>query len=150
VFALVSLAHQSLEFSSLSILSDPFYHGFHGSRYDVESIMKEIYSTIAFELAGGERIGIRVRRGEFLQASGERLWVTRSNDQADYFLHDGDTLALRPDETLWLSVDGLRTARLMVTLKAGTRGQLVSWLGDWLTRTQAAVCSGPGFGVRIG
>ncbi|CAB3788743.1 DUF2917 domain-containing protein [Pararobbsia alpina] len=112
--------------------------------------MNEIYSTVAFELAAGERIGIQVRRGEALRVCGERLWVTRSNDQADYFLHDGDTLALRPSETLWLSVDGPRPARLMVTLKGGMRGRLADWVGDWLAYAQAVVFSGSKLGMRIG
>jgi hypothetical protein len=118
--------------------------------YDTELIMKEIYSTIAFELEAGERIGIRVLRGEALRVEGERLWVTRSNDEADYFLEDGETLPLRPSETLWLSVDGLRAARLTVMLKAGTRGKLVNWVGSWLAAVQATAFSGSRLGMRIG
>ena len=124
--------------------------GFMAGEYDMELIMNEIYSTIAFELAAGERIGIHVRRGEALQVSGERLWVTRSNDEADYFLHDGDTLALRPSETLWLSVDGPRPARLTVTLKAGTRGMLANWLGERMAYVHAAAFRGSRLGMRIG
>jgi hypothetical protein len=124
--------------------------GFMAVGYGMEPIMNEIYSTIAFELAAGERIGIRVRRGEALRVSGERLWITRSNDQADYFLHDGDTLALRPSETLWLSVDGLGAARLTVTLKAGTRGKLANWIGERLAYAHAAAFCGSRLGMRIG
>ncbi len=118
--------------------------------YDTEPIMKEIYSTIAFQLEAGERIGIRVLRGEALRVEGERLWITRSNDQVDYFLGDGETLPLRPSETLWLSVDGLRPARLTVMLKAGTRGKLVNWVGNWLAAVQATAFSGSKLGMRIG
>jgi hypothetical protein len=118
--------------------------------YDMEPIMNEIYSTIAFELTAGERIGIRVRRGEALRVAGERLWITRSNDAADYFLHDGDTLALRPSETLWLSVDGPGAARLTVTLKAGTRGMLANWFGERLAYAHAAAFRGSKLGMRIG
>ncbi len=81
--------------------------------------MKEIFSTVAFELSSGERIAIRVLRGEALKVSGERLWLTRSNDDVDYFLYDGEVLALRPNETLWLSVDGPRDARLTFTFAEG-------------------------------
>jgi Protein of unknown function (DUF2917) len=118
--------------------------------YDMEPIMNEIYSTIAFELAAGERLGIRVQRGEALHLSGERLWVTRSNDEADYFLHDGDTLPLRPSETLWLSVDGLGSARLSVTLKAGTQGKLARWLGERLAYAHVAAFRGARLGMRVG
>jgi hypothetical protein len=112
--------------------------------------MKEIYSTIAFDLQPGERVGIRVRRGRALSVSGERVWLTRSNDSADYFLHDGETMDLRAHELLWLSVDGEKGARLQFTLEAGSGNRLVDWMSDWWKQGPAGALTGSKLGLRIG
>ncbi len=117
--------------------------------HDMEPIMKEIFSTVAFELSPGERIAISVRRGEALRVSGERVWVTRSNDAVDYFLHDGDALSLRADETLWLSVDGLGTSRVTFALAAGTGHRLATVFRRWWDKAPIPAAGGK-LGMRIG
>ena len=112
--------------------------------------MREIYSTIAFEVMSGERVGIRVRRGQSVSVSGERVWLTRSNDEADYFLDDGETLALRPREMLWISVEGQGEARLTFTLAGGTGSRVVDWISDWWKNGPAGALAGSKLGLRIG
>lgn len=112
--------------------------------------MKEIFSTVAFELQAGERVGIRVRRGQELTVSGARLWLTRSNDDVDYFLFNGDALSLRPRETLWISVDDDQAARLVFTLAGGTGSRIADWFNDWSQRVLPSGLSGSKLGLRIG
>ncbi len=112
--------------------------------------MKEIFSTVAFELSSGERAAIRVLRGEALKVSGERLWITRSNDEVDYFLYDGDVLALRPNETLWLSVDGPRDARLTFTFAEGPGRRLANWFGRLGNGGTVGTAGRPKLGLRAG
>lgn len=115
-----------------------------------EFIMKEIFSTVAFELQAGERVGIRVRRGQALAIAGERVWITRSNDEHDYFLHDGESLALRSHETLWISVDGQRDVRLVFTLAGGSGSRVADWLSDRWQHARAGFAGTSRLGLRIG
>ncbi len=115
-----------------------------------EFIMKEIFSTVAFELQPGERVGIRVRRGQALAVTGERVWLTRSNDETDYFLHDGESIALRSHETLWISVDGMRDARLLFTLAGGSGIRVVDWLSDRWQQVRAGSAGTSRLGLRVG
>ncbi|WP_158601839.1 DUF2917 domain-containing protein [Pararobbsia silviterrae] len=111
--------------------------------------MKEIFSTVAFDLQPGERVGVRVRRGLALAVTGERVWLTRSNEAVDYFVHDGESLSLRPHETLWISVDGERATQLVFTLAAGTGSRVADWgVGVW-QRLRAWTPRGV-LGLRIG
>jgi Protein of unknown function (DUF2917) len=77
-----------------------------------ETIMREISSSITFEIEPGETIPMMIAHSTRLSVEGSPVWVTRSNDVEDYWLHPGSSLHLRRGERLWLSVDGDRPARL--------------------------------------
>jgi hypothetical protein len=112
--------------------------------------MKEIYSTVAFELQAGERVGIRVRRGQELSVSGARVWLTRSNDSVDYFLHDGESLPLRQHEMLWISVDADTPSRLLFRLAGGSGSRVVDAINSWWQGRRAGGIAGSRLGLRIG
>ncbi len=67
--------------------------------------MREISSSITFEIAAGETVPMRVTRSTRLTVEGGAIWVTRSDDVEDYWLEPGKTLRLRRGERLWLSVE---------------------------------------------
>jgi hypothetical protein len=77
-----------------------------------ETIMREISSSITFEIEPGETIPMMIAHSTRLSVEGAPVWVTRSNDVEDYWLDPGSSLHLRRGERLWLSVDGDRPARL--------------------------------------
>ena len=66
--------------------------------------MREISSSITFEIKAGETVPMKVARSTRLAVSGGAIWVTRSDDIEDYWLQPGHTLRLRRGERLWLSV----------------------------------------------
>jgi hypothetical protein len=68
--------------------------------------MREISSSITFEIKAGETVPMKVARSTRLMVSGAAIWVTRSDDTEDYWLKPGHTLRLRRGERLWLSVEG--------------------------------------------
>ncbi|AJY41161.1 DUF2917 domain-containing protein [Burkholderia humptydooensis] len=72
--------------------------------------MKEISSSITFEIQPGETVPMKVARSTRLTVRGAPVWATRSNDVHDYFLCAGETLKLRRGERLWLSADGETSA----------------------------------------
>jgi hypothetical protein len=92
-------------------------------------MMKQLYSSITFEVQPDETVPLRVSRGVAITVAGERVWVTRSADQEDYWVEHGESLALRPGELLWISTDGARPARVTVTLKPRCAQRFAAWLG---------------------
>ena len=48
--------------------------------------MREISSSIAFEIRNGETIPMKVARSTKLVVHGGAVWVTRSDDTEDYWL----------------------------------------------------------------
>jgi hypothetical protein len=74
--------------------------------------MREISSSITFEIEPGETVPMMISHSTRLTVEGAPVWVTRSNDVEDYWLHAGSSLHLRRGERLWLSVDGDKPARL--------------------------------------
>jgi hypothetical protein len=81
--------------------------------------MREISSSIAFEIRTGETIPMKVARSTKLVVHGGAVWVTRSDDTEDYWLQPGHTLRLRRGERLWLSAEGSTHAK--VAFSAGRR-----------------------------
>ena len=70
--------------------------------------MREISTSVTFEIKPGETVPMRIGRSTQLKVQGAAVWATRSNDIEDYWLVPGDKLKLRQRERLWLSVDGDR------------------------------------------
>ena len=81
--------------------------------------MREISSSIAFEIRSGETVPLKVARSTKLVVRGGAVWVTRSDDTEDYWLQPGHTLRLRRGERLWLSAEG--TPRATVAFSVPTR-----------------------------
>ena len=74
--------------------------------------MREISSSIAFEIRNGETVPMKVARSTKLVVHGGAVWVTRSDDTEDYWLQPGHTLRLRRGERLWLSAEGSTQAKV--------------------------------------
>ncbi|MGN6650215.1 DUF2917 domain-containing protein [Trinickia sp.] len=74
--------------------------------------MRQISSSITFEIAPGELLPMMVAHSTRLSVHGAPVWVTRSNDVEDYWLAPGHSLRLRPGERLWLSAEGANAARV--------------------------------------
>lgn len=72
--------------------------------------MRQISSSVTFEIAPGETIPMMIAHSTRLSVHGAPVWVTRSNDVEDYWLAPGRSLRLRRGERLWLSAEGQRTA----------------------------------------
>jgi Protein of unknown function (DUF2917) len=98
-------------------------------------IMREISSSITFEIEPGETVPMMIAHSTRLTVQGAAVWVTRSNDVEDYWLRPGTSLHLRRGERLWLSVEGDRAARVgfvaPLARTAQLRGALAA-LGQWL------------------
>jgi hypothetical protein len=95
-----------------------------------EGIMREISSSITFEINAGETVPMKVSRSIRLAVSGGAVWVTRSDDTEDYWLQPGHTLKLRRGERLWLSVEHGDRARVAFAVPPRPAVRLI----DWLTR----------------
>jgi hypothetical protein len=101
--------------------------------------MKEISSSITYEVNVGETVPMMVARSTRLTVQGAGVWVTRSNDVEDYLLDPGDCLRLRRGERLWLSVEGDRPAYVAFAVAPRPRDGLRDWLVDFAGR----------FGLRV-
>jgi hypothetical protein len=109
----------------------------------VRTIMREISSSVTFEIEPGETIPMMIAHSTRLAVEGAPVWVTRSNDVEDYWLSPGTSLHLRRGERLWLSVEGERSARIgfdaplargaLVRDLLGALGQRLgmSWRAGW-------------------
>jgi hypothetical protein len=78
--------------------------------------MREISTSVTFEIADGETVPMKIGRSVRLVVQGAPVWATRSNDTEDYWLVPGDSLKLRERERLWLSTEKGRTAQVVFTL----------------------------------
>ncbi|MCF2135005.1 MULTISPECIES: DUF2917 domain-containing protein [Burkholderiaceae] len=97
--------------------------------------MKPLYSSITFEVQPGQTVPLRVSRGVALTIEGERVWITRSADEHDYWVASGESLSLRPGELMWLGTEGTRTARVTVALRPHYAQRVASW---WSRRLSAS------------
>ena len=68
--------------------------------------MREISSDITFEVAADQTASVRVTRSTRLTVKCGQVWLTRSDDTADYWLEPGHTLRLRRGERLWIGAEG--------------------------------------------
>jgi len=103
--------------------------------------MKEIFSTITYEIEPVKSAALRVGKSRQLRVETGVVWLTRSGDATDYWLTPGTTLDLRAGETLWLSAERGQPARLVFQRPALGAMQLAGWLSTRLS---------PGHGHRHG
>ena len=90
--------------------------------------MREISTSITFEIGDGETVPMRIGRSVKLVVHGAPVWATRSNDTQDYWLVPGDSLKLRSRERLWLSTEKGRTAHVVFTLAPRPDQRAIGWL----------------------
>ncbi|RAS20525.1 DUF2917 domain-containing protein [Paraburkholderia bryophila] len=98
--------------------------------------MREISSSIAFEIRSGETIPMKVARSTRLVVQGGAVWVTRSDDTEDYWLQPGHTLRLRCGERLWLSAEGGAQAKVTFSVPTRCDQRALNWfarIGERLT-----------------
>jgi Protein of unknown function (DUF2917) len=104
--------------------------------------MREISSSIAFEIRNGETIPMKVARSTKLVVRGGPVWVTRSDDIEDYWLEPGHTLHLRRGERLWLSAEGAGQARVIFSVPTRCDERALNWLARVSERFAARVRGG--------
>jgi len=90
--------------------------------------MREISTSITFEIGAGETVPMKIGRSVRLTVQGAPVWATRSNDTEDYWLAPGDSLKLRERERLWLSTEGVRGAHVVFTIVPRPDQQAVGWI----------------------
>lgn len=105
--------------------------------------MREICSDITFEVPAGEVASVRVARSTRLVVRDGLVWLTRSDDTADYWLEAGHTVRLRRGERLWLSSEQ-DAARIAFETPAHVGERVV----DWVVRSAAQVGLRAGSGWR--
>lgn len=89
--------------------------------------MREISSSIAFEIRSGETLPMKVARSTRLVVQGGAVWVTRSDDTEDYWLQPGHTLRLRCGERLWLSAEGGVQAKVTFSVPTRCDQRALNW-----------------------
>lgn len=72
--------------------------------------MREISSDITFEVLADQVASVRVARSTRITVRCGAVWLTRSDDTADYWLEPGHTLRLRRGERLWIGAEGGKAA----------------------------------------
>jgi hypothetical protein len=90
--------------------------------------MREISTSVTFEIKPGETVPMRIARGTRLTVHGGPVWATRSNDIEDYWISPGGHLRLKERERLWLSVEGTRPAKVVFTIVPRCDQRAVGWL----------------------
>jgi Protein of unknown function (DUF2917) len=96
--------------------------------------MREISTSIVFEIKPGETVPLRIAHSVRLCVNGGPVWATRSDDTEDYWLAPGDHLKLRKRERLWLSVEGDRPAQVAFTLAPRHDQRALNWAAQRLER----------------
>jgi hypothetical protein len=107
-----------------------------------EWIMREISTSVTFEIRPGETVPMRIARSTRLAVHGAPVWATRSNDIHDYWLSPGDRLKLRERERLWLSVEGDRPARVVFSIVPRPDQRAAHWAGAVIERIAQRMRSG--------
>jgi hypothetical protein len=87
--------------------------------------MREISTSVTFEIKPGETVPMRIARGSRLTVHGTAVWATRSNDIEDYW---------RERERLWLSVEGDRPAHVVFTILPRCDERAMHWLSTRIER----------------
>jgi len=96
--------------------------------------MREISSSITFEIKAGETVPLMVTRSTQLKVHGGSVWLTRSDDIDDYFIEAGHALHLRRGERLWVSVDGSPEALLAFSVPVRADERCLNWLARMIER----------------
>ena len=104
--------------------------------------MREISTSITFEIGDGETVPMLIGHGVKLSVQGAPVWATRSNDIEDYWLVPGDSLKLRPRERLWLSTEKGRTAQVTFMLAPRPDQAALGWLARAYERLTSRLRSG--------
>ncbi|MDR5812209.1 MULTISPECIES: DUF2917 domain-containing protein [unclassified Caballeronia] len=104
--------------------------------------MREISTSVTFEIKPGETVPMRIARGTRLAVQGNAVWATRSNDIDDYWLEPGDSLKLRERERLWLSVEGEQPAYVVFTIVPRCDERAIQWLSAGIERLAQRFRSG--------
>lgn len=90
--------------------------------------MREISSDVTFEVPADQVASVRVARSTRLTVHHGAVWITRSDDTADYWLEPGHTLRLRRGERLWIGAEGGQPAWVAFALPVSVREQVVDAL----------------------
>ncbi|MGF6791822.1 DUF2917 domain-containing protein [Paraburkholderia sp. 35.1] len=102
--------------------------------------MREISSSIAYEICTGDTLPLKVARSTKLRVHGGAVWVTRSDDTKDYWLQPGQTLHLRRGERLWLSAEGATFAKVTFSVPTRCDERALNWLARigerWMMRVR--------------
>jgi hypothetical protein len=104
--------------------------------------MREISSSITFEIVAGETVPMKITRSTRLVVHGASVWVTRSDDVEDYWLEPGKTLRLRRGERLWLSVERGTHARVAFSVPTRANEKALNWFARVSERFGARMRSG--------
>jgi hypothetical protein len=89
--------------------------------------MREVSSSIAYEIHGGETLPLKVARSTKLVVRGGAVWITRSDDIEDYWLQPGHTLRLRRGERLWVSAEGTPRATIAFSVPTRCDERALNW-----------------------
>ncbi|MEX3784821.1 DUF2917 domain-containing protein [Paraburkholderia sp. BR14374] len=102
--------------------------------------MREISSSIAYEIRAGDTLPLKVARSTKLIVRGGAVWVTRSDDTKDYWLQPGQTLHLRRGERLWLSAEGATFAKVTFSVPTRCDKRALNWFARiaerWMMRVR--------------
>jgi hypothetical protein len=104
--------------------------------------MREISTSVTFEIKPGETVPMRIARGTRLTVFGAPVWATRSNDIEDYWLTPGDRLKLRPRERLWLSTEGSEPAHVVFTIVPRCDQRAMNWAFAGIERVMQRLRAG--------
>ncbi|RKP49538.1 DUF2917 domain-containing protein [Trinickia fusca] len=99
--------------------------------------MREISSSITFEVEPNETVPMMIAHSTRLRVSGACVWVTRSNDIEDYLLADGESLVLRRGERLWLSVCSSKPAQVAFSAPLARSAVARDWFATQIERLAA-------------
>src|SRR5262245_38877754 len=104
--------------------------------------MREISSSIWFEVGNRETVPLRVTNSTRLTVHGGAVWVTRSDDVEDYWLEPGKTLRLRRGDRLWLSAEGSTHACVAFFVPTRANERAINWFARVAERLGARMRRG--------
>ncbi|WP_321879932.1 DUF2917 domain-containing protein [Paraburkholderia bannensis] len=96
--------------------------------------MREISSDITFEVEANQVASVRVSRSTRLTVRCGAVWVTRSDDTADYWLEPGHTLRLRRGERLWIGAEQGAAAWVAFATPARISERALDWVARQAAR----------------
>lgn len=90
-------------------------------------MLKEIISTVTYEIDDRATGALPAGRARELRVDDGVVWATRSGDMADYWLSRGATLPLARDQIVWLSAEGGKAARVVLSQTSRTGSLAAQW-----------------------